>query len=174
MPKLSGFEMLKTIANPPKVIVTSAYKEYAMDGYEFNVVDYLLKPFIFERFVKAINKLTPAKVASGNITKGAHEAQQIFIKADKKQHQIDLDTLLFIEASGNYCKVFLKDEVIVTLGKISEFETLLPSSKFLRVHKSFIISKAKIKTIEGNQIHILSHKIPIGQTYKKFIRELYE
>jgi DNA-binding LytR/AlgR family response regulator len=173
MPKLSGFEMLKTIPNPPKVIVTSAYKEYAMDGYEFNVIDYLLKPFIFERFVKAVNKLTPAKIILGNIKKESSEAQQIFIKGDKKQHQIDLRDVLFIEASGNYCKVFLKDDVIVTLEKISEFENILSAPRFLRVHKSFIVSKSKIKIIEGNLIHLKGHKIPIGQTYKKAITNLY-
>jgi DNA-binding LytR/AlgR family response regulator len=166
--------MLKTLSNPPKVIVTSAYKEYAMDGYEFNVIDYLLKPFTFERFVQAVNKLTPAKTMQKSTKEESSEEQLIFIKGDKKQHQIDLEDLLFIEASGNYCKVYLNDGVIVTLEKISEFENILSASRFLRVHKSFIVSKSKIKTIEGNRIHIMSHKIPVGQTYKKLVRELYE
>lgn len=174
MPKLSGFEMLKTISNPPKVIVTSAYKEYAMDGYKLNVTDYLLKPFSFARFLQAINKLVLSKgdVESSKIEPSA--SQQIFIKGDKKQHQIDLQDVLFIEAFGNYCKVLLKDKMIITLQKISEFENMLPSSNFLRVHKSFIVSKSKINTIEGNQLHISNHKIPVGQTYKKIIKQLYQ
>ena len=170
MPKLTGFEFLKTLSNPPKVIVTSAYKEFALDGYDFDVVDYLLKPFSFERFVKAVNKVSFSD-AELKAT-AANKSEYIFIKGDKKQHQIRIDDILFIEAFGNYCKVFLGEETIVTLQKISDFETTLPSY-FIRVHKSYIVSKNKIKTIEGNSIHLKAHKIPIGLTYKSGVRHLY-
>ncbi len=170
MPKLSGFDFLKTLSKPPKVIITSAYKEFAIDGYEFDVVDYLLKPFSFERFVRAVNKISLAEPTL------KHPSQEtsghIYLKADKKQHRIAMDDILYIEASGNYCKVVLEEEIIVTLQKVSDFETILPSN-FIRTHKSFIISKNKIKAIEGNTIHLKHHKIPIGLTYKSIIRHLY-
>ena len=165
MPKLSGFDLLKTMKYLPKVIVTSAYKEFALEGYELNVSDYLLKPFSFERFLKAMNKVmenqSPALVPSPEKKKGS-----FFLKGDKKMHQIHTDDILFIEAYGNYTKVFLGEEMIVSHEKISSLEQLLPIEDFLRVHKSFIIAPNKIRTIEGNRISIQGHLIPIGQTYK--------
>ncbi len=172
MPRFSGFEMLKTLASPPKVIVTSAYQEYAIEGYSLNVIDYLLKPFSFERFVQAINKLTIVATPT-KITESAMLPERLFIKGDKKQHQINLDDLLYIEAFGNYCKVYLDDTMIVTLQKISDFEKMLPTTIFIRVHKSFVVSKPKITAIEGNLIHVGAHTIPIGQTYKKIIRNWF-
>ena len=170
MPKLSGFEFLKTVSIPPKVIITSAYKEFALDGYEFDVVDYLLKPFSFERFVKAVNKVSFPKPEL-KLSK-EDKLKHIYIKGDKRHHRVNIDDILYIEASGNYCKVVLEDEIIVTLQKISDFETKL-SSHFIRTHKSFIISKNKIKAIEGNIIHLKEHKIPIGLTYKSVVKHLY-
>ncbi len=172
MPKLSGFDLLKTMRQVPKVIVTSAYKEFALEGYELNVADYLLKPFSFERFLKAINKV---RVESKPIFTPVVEKQatRFFLKGDKKIHQIHTDDILFIEAYGNYTKVFLTGEMIISHEKISAFETLLPTSDFLRVHKSFIIATRKIKTIEGNRILIGEHLIPVGQTYKHNLKQLF-
>lgn len=175
MPKLSGFDFLKTISNPPKVIVTTAYKEFALEGYELNISDYLLKPFSFERFVKAINKTIDNKK---NIAKTTYETKQesissFFLKGDKKHHQVHFDNLLFIEAYGHYCKVYLKNEMIVSPQKISSFENFLPTDNFIRTHKSFIVSKSKINQIEGNRIIIDGHKVPIGQTYKTNINRLF-
>lgn len=173
MPKLSGFEFLKTLSNPPKVIITSAYKEFALDGYEFDVVDYLLKPFSIERFIKAVNKIKFSNFNSTNTQKTNFQQQQLFIKSDKRLHQIYVNDILYIEAYGNYCKVHLEDELIVTLQKISDFETQL-SSNFIRVHKSFIVSKQKIKSVEGNSIHLKDKQIPIGQTYKSVIKTIFK
>ena len=175
MPKLKGLDFLKTLSNPPKTIITTAYKEHALEGFELNVVDYLLKPFSFERLVKAVNKVVQNQKAATEI-KGisiSETSQRFFLKGDKKYHQIDTDAILFIEAYGNYTKIFLRDEMIISHEKISVFEDLLPQANFLRVHKSFIIAIDKIKLIEGNRIHIVSHKIPIGQTYKSGISRLY-
>jgi len=171
MPKLSGFEFLKTLSNPPKVIVTSAYREYALDGYEFDVIDYLLKPFSLERFIRAVNKISFSKPELKSNAESL--AKYIFIKGDKKQHQVDVSDILFIEASGNYCKVYLENETIVTLQKISYFEAEL-STAFIRIHKSFIVSKEKIKTIGGGSIHLASHKVPIGLTYKSAVKKYYD
>lgn len=184
MPKLKGFDFLKTLANPPKVIVTTAYKEFALEGYELNVSDYLLKPFSFERFVKAINKAvsieapTPAPAlsqpAAPTVTPAPAGKQRLFLKGDKKHHQVAFADILFVEAFGNYAKVYLEDEMIVTHEKLSTFEQLLPSDEFIRVHKSFVISVDHINLIEGNRIRINDHEIPIGQVYKMNVNRLFE
>ncbi|TKB96645.1 LytR/AlgR family response regulator transcription factor [Pedobacter cryotolerans] len=178
MPKLSGFDFLKTLANPPKIIVTTAYKEFAIEGYELNISDYLLKPFSFERFIKAINKTIDAAQNKKSIfllpiTEKQANDGSFFLKGDKKLHQIHFQDLLFIEAYGHFTKVYLKDDMIISPQKISDFEKLLPTLDFLRIHKSFIVSKNKIKYIEGNRVLIDQHKIPIGQTYKEIINKFF-
>ncbi|MEA5403322.1 LytTR family DNA-binding domain-containing protein [Arcicella sp. DC2W] len=176
MPKLSGFDFLKTLPNPPKIIVTTAYKEFALEGYELNISDYLLKPFSFERFIKAINKTIDKpqnkKSIANLITETKPDVGSFFLKGDKKHHQIHFDDLMFVEAFGHFIKVYLKNDMIVSNQKISDFEKLLPKSDFIRTHKSFIVAKNKIKQIEGNTILIDVHKIPIGQTYKENISKL--
>lgn len=177
MPKLKGLDFLKTLTNPPKTIITTAYKEHAIEGFELNVVDYILKPFSFDRLVTAVNKVsntiqTP-KLVREDVLTSETSPKQFFVKGDKKQHQIAIDNLLYIEAYGNYTKLFLEDDMIVSHEKISYYETLLEASNFLRVHKSFLVSIGKIKFIEGNRIVINDHKIPIGQTYKSQINKLY-
>jgi len=176
MPKLTGFDFLRTLTNPPKIIVTTAYKEFALEGYELNVSDYILKPFSFDRLVKAINKAiseVPKNVNTTIVPDSSEVPSRLFLKGDKKYHQIHLNDILYIEAYGNYSKVYLKDEMIVSHEKISHFEELLNAANFLRVHKSFIVAINKIKFIEGNRILINDHKIPIGQTYKSNINKLY-
>ncbi len=178
MPKLSGFDFLKTISKPPKIIVTTAYKEFALEGYELNISDYLLKPFSFERFIKAINKTIDTSVNKKSTpalstTETEPNAISFFLKGDKKHHQIHFEDVLFIEAYGHYTKVYVKNDMIVSNQKISDFDNLLPKSNFIRTHKSFIVAKNKIKHIEGNRIIINEHKIPIGQTYKGNINKLY-
>ncbi len=176
MPKLGGLDFLKTLTNPPKTIITTAYKEHALEGFELNVVDYILKPFSFDRLVKAVNKVSEpqtTKTIIKEVSSSMDSSTRFFIKGDKKHHQIDLANLLFIEAYGNYTKLFLKDEMIVSHEKISQYESILNNENFLRVHKSFIVAVDKIKLIEGNRIFINKHKIPIGQTYKNSINKLY-
>ncbi|EDP70851.1 two-component response regulator [Flavobacteriales bacterium ALC-1] len=176
MPKLKGLDFLKTLTNPPKTIITTAYKEHALEGFELNVVDYLLKPFSFHRLVKAINKVSEGQHTKTAIKEGTNSediATRFFVKGDKKHHQINLSDLLYIEAYGNYTKLYLTDEMIVSHEKISHYESTLDASNFLRVHKSFIVSIDKIKFIEGNRILINEHKIPIGQTYKSRVNTLF-
>jgi len=175
MPKLRGLDFLKTLTKPPKTIITTAYKEHALEGFELNVVDYILKPFSFDRLVKAVNKVSETqttKTVIKEVSSSTDNTTRFFVKGDKKHHQIDLNDLLYIEAYGNYTKLFLKDEMIVSHEKISHYEDLLNAANFLRVHKSFIVAIDKIKFIEGNRILINEHKIPIGQTYKSSINKL--
>ncbi|WP_350292433.1 LytTR family DNA-binding domain-containing protein [uncultured Croceitalea sp.] len=169
MPKLTGFEMLKTLKNPPKIIVTTAYREFALEGYEFQVSDYLLKPFTFSRFLKAVNTVLELKE---NITKPTDVLSDfIEIKVDKKRHRVKLSEILFIEAQGNYCKVVIKTGNLLTLRGISDMQSAL-SEQFLRIHNSFIINKDMVTAIEGNRIYIGKKVIPIGRTYKQNLKAL--
>jgi DNA-binding LytR/AlgR family response regulator len=172
MPKLSGFDFLKTLTVKPQVIVTTAYQEFALEGFELNVSDYLLKPFSFERFLKAANKITSErnshfKEHEPEATFPENSAQQrIFIKGDKTHHQVALNDILYIEACGNYCLVYCNESKIVTHQKISQFENDLPKNLFMRVHKSFIVSKNNINSVSTGQLKIANTEIPIGQTYR--------
>ena len=176
MPKITGFEWLKTLSHPPKIIVTTAYQEHALEGYELNVIDYLLKPFSFPRFLKAVNKATETgkKPQTQQASKSSVQENSFFLKGDKTHHQIHLRDICFVEALGNYSKVFLQEQMIVTHKKISELEHLLPEQNFLRVHKSLLVAIDKIVSIQGNQIYLGDHKIPIGQTYRSRINQLLE
>ena len=173
MPKMSGFEWLKTLSKPPKIIVTSAYREFALEGYELNIVDYLLKPFSLARFLKAMHKIElPQKNSVGSIAHSPEGSKSFFLKGDKTYHQIHAEDILFIEAYGNYVKVFLMDDMKVSHQKISNLEALLSKTGFTRVHKSFLVAINKIERIEGNRIFMKNHKIPIGQTYRNDINKL--
>jgi len=179
MPKLKGLDFLRTLANPPIIIITSAYREYALEGFELNVCDYLLKPFSFERFLAAVNKglalqkadnTTINKIASTKISPLTTE--KIFIKGDRKYHQIALSDICYLESYGSYVKIYLVDQMILTHETTTHFEKMLPKSAFLRVHKSFIVAIPKIETIEGNQLKIGDKLIPIGNFYKKEVKQL--
>ena len=174
MPKMTGFEWLKTLPQPLKIIVTTAHKEYALEGYELDITDYLLKPFSFARFLKAVNKVGQReKTSTQEFSKNNGIADgRFFLKGDKIHHQIRTSDVLFIEAYGNYTKVFLMEEMIVSHEKISTLEKLLPESDFLRVHKSFLVARDKIERIQGNRIYLQDYKIPIGQTYRLGVNRL--
>lgn len=175
MPKLKGFDFLKTLASPPKVIVTTAYSEFALEGFELNVVDYLLKPFSFERFLKAVNKAvssTSHVQSSSSTAKKPEQANRIFLRGDKKYTQLLIDDILYIEAAGNYTKVVTTTETITTRDKISNLLESLPADDFLQVHKSFAVATKHIKSVEGNRITIGGHEIPIGKVYKMNVNNL--
>ena len=172
MPKLKGFDFLKALDQPPKVIVTTAYQEYALEGYELNIVDYLMKPISFERFVKAVNKVEKANEKSV-IPTVREEGGNLFLKSNKKRIQVTLRDVLFIEATGNYIKIVLTDREIQVRHKLSEIIKLLPEKDFLQVHKSFIVAKGHIQEIEGNRIHINSFIIPVGKTYRLNLNTLF-
>lgn len=167
MPKLSGFDFLKTLSNPPRIIVTTAYKEFALEGYELSIDDYLLKPYSFQRFITATNKVRDIIKQSRTI-----DTSSIFLKDNKKHHQIKLNDILFTEAYGNYVKIHLNDKMIITHQTLSSVEEMLPKNQFIKVHKSFIIAKNKIVLIEGNLIHMNTHKIPVGKKYRQNIDQL--
>ncbi|WP_074406236.1 MULTISPECIES: LytR/AlgR family response regulator transcription factor [Aquimarina] len=178
MPKLKGLDFLRTLSNPPLIIVTTAYQEYAIEGYELNILDYLLKPFSFERFLKAINKAQSQKKMIDSLQNGTenqvssnpkntvNQNDSIFIKGDKKVHQIQLNSILYLESLGSYVKIHLENETITSLDRLTNFENTLPKNQFLRIHRSYIIALKKIQTIEGNRLKITGIDIPIGNVYK--------
>lgn len=170
MPVLDGMAFLKTLKNPPQVIFTTAYKEYALDAFELSACDYLLKPFSLERFIVAVDKVVE-KLQPMPITTIKVEEQKtddfIFIKTDGKIFKILHDDLLYAEANGNYTKVVTTQSTILPSMTFSSFEELLPKTQFIRIHRSFIINKAKITHIEGNRAFINTIEIPIGSNYKE-------
>ena len=172
---MKGFDFLKTLSNPPKVIVTTAYKENAIEGYELNITDYLLKPFSFERFVKAINKVNvappsiPATKTLSPITE-----ERFFFRSNKKTVQVKSRDILFIEARGNYCNIVTKNETITVREKISDLLKRFPKEHFFQVHKSFIVAKEHVRVVEGNKIIVAGYTVPIGKTYKMNVNELLQ
>lgn len=163
MPKISGLTFYKSLQNPPEVIFTTAYPEYAISGFEVSAIDYLLKPFSFERFFIAINKVLEKKSISINKPSQEHF---ILIKSNKILYKITSDNILFIEAFGDYVKVYLEDKFILTHATFSFVLDSLPKHMFIRSHKSFAINFNKMSSVHGNQISVNNHKIPIGQKYK--------
>ena len=169
MPQISGVDFLKTLSNPPQVIFTTAYSEYAMDGYELNVVDYLLKPISLERFAKAVNKAIANGNPQENVSSDGNDsdaADYIFVKADKKLIKIRFVDINYIEGLKDYVILHTPAGRIVTLQTMKSLETKLPSDIFMRVHRSFIVNLANITVIEGNTVHINKKIIPIGKNYK--------
>ena len=168
MPRLSGINFLKSYKNPPMVIITTAYTEYALESYELNVLDYLKKPFSFERFLQAVRKAEEkVKVVAEPQESSKDEMEYIFVKANKKTVNICLDSILYIEALGDYVKIFTGEGHVVTYQSLKGIERLLPSQKFYRIHKSYIVSLSKIKSIEGNMVHMENGTIPLGNNYKQ-------
>lgn len=169
MPKLHGFEFLKTLPNQPKIIVTTAYKEHALEGYELNIVDYLLKPFSFERFLKAVNKARTDTSKAPSIVQNEWsdgKPARIFLRTNNKHIQVVLDDILFVEASGNYIKIVLKEEIITLRGTLASLAEHMPTEGLIQVHRSFMVAQKHIKRIEGNEIVIGDHTVPIGKLFK--------
>jgi len=173
MPDVSGIELIKNIDNKPFVIFTTAYSEYAVEGFELNAVDYLVKPFLFERFFKAVNKAyelfnlknkkQPIKVVESNST----VQDFIFVKADYSSIKIFLKDILYLEGLKDYVKIHTVEKKLLTLITMKKIEEKLPSSNFIRVHRSFIVALDKIESIQRNRIIINNVRIPVGNSYKE-------
>jgi DNA-binding LytR/AlgR family response regulator len=176
MPKLSGIEFLKTLKNPPKVIFTTAFRDYAIDGFDLEVIDYLLKPIPFERFLKAVAKVmhqqstaTPAQPAK-KIESAADD--YVYFKVDKKMIKTKMAAVLYIESIKDYVKVRTDEKEIITQQKISYLEESLPSQQFLRIHRSFIVNIDKIDAYSATDVEIGKHSIPIGRNYKNDVMKV--
>ena len=170
MPVIDGLGFLKSVKNTPSVIITTAFPQHAVESYDFDVTDYLLKPISFERFLKAVNKVLDKK----NNASSAHEQKTdfTFLKVDGKLVKVNFSEIMYVEGMKDYLKVFLKDKFYVVHQTMKRFEESLPHQQFVRVHKSYIVSLAAVKTIIGNYIEVNDQHIPIGANYKDELIQL--
>ncbi len=180
MPRIKGLDFLRTLPSPPIVIVTSAYEEYALESFELDVCDYLHKPFRFDRFLKAANKAlerhqlkNQKQAVLPSTTTQSAPNDPLFIKADKRHIQLELQGVYYLESYGNYVKVWLADQFHLTPSTLSSFEVQLPKSTFLRIHKSYLINIFQIDYIEGNMVFLKNGKeLPVGKNYRKKLKDI--
>ncbi len=170
MPLLTGIEFLKSLSNPPKVIFTTAYREYAVDGYELDVVDYLLKPISFDRFFKAINKYFKTVESTYSTAVDTTENKQssgfIYVNVNKKHYKVLFSEILYAESLKDYVQIHTKEKTIITKDKISDFEQKLPKH-FIRIHRSYIVNMDEITAYTAHDVELGRLEIPIGVSYKK-------
>lgn len=164
LPKLKGFDFIKALKKPPQVIITSAYQEYALQGYELNVVDYLLKPIEFNRFLMAVNKLKEQ-----TINEAPAPSPALFFNVSKKKVKICIDEILYIESLKEYIRITTKDKSILTKFQLGQIEEMLAKNGFLRVHRSFLVAKNKIDAFTATEVEIGGQQIPIGRSYKELV-----
>jgi len=177
MPEMAGMDFIKTLSAPPEIIVTTAYSEYALEGYEHAVIDYLLKPISFERFLKAVNRVQETVQSRGAVQAtlrgDAHRKDDfIFLWSNKIEHKVKYDAIRYVKSYGNSVEVYTDDDMITMWETMKTVEESLPKSAFLRVHKSFIVAIDKIDKIEGNKIRMGETEIPIGKHYKKDVTQM--
>ncbi|MCF6404954.1 LytTR family DNA-binding domain-containing protein [Chitinophaga filiformis] len=184
MPKLNGLDFLRTLQQRPLVIITSAFEEHALESFDLDVCDYLLKPFRFDRFLKAANRAlsdytlrqqatatTPAAAPPSPVTTAAPE--RIYVRSDKKQILLNLEDIYYLESLGNYVKIWDEQRFLLTPRTLSSFESQLPADTFIRIHKSYILNKKFVRYIEGNIISLKNGKqLPLGKNYKHVVKQL--
>lgn len=168
MPYMTGIELLNSLSNPPKVIITSAYAEYAIKGYDLEVSDYLLKPISFERFLKAVNKVYDQLISSQTPV----VQDYLFVKTSLKLEKIRFNDMRFIEGVENYVAIYTSDGKIITHTTLRTILQKLPPERFVQVHKSYLVNIDKIDSIEGNLLGIGKNKIPLSRTYKETALEI--
>lgn len=178
MPQLTGISLLKVLQNKPMVILTTAYSEYATEGYELDVADYLLKPVTFERFLKAVDKVTQRLSGESKATPVTTEIQVlpdfVFVKDGTKSVKITLAEILYVEGLKDYVTIHTKQQKITTLQRMKTLEEQLPADKFIRIHNSYIVAVQAIDIVHKNEVQIGTASLPIGDTYRKPFREFIE
>ena len=168
MPQLNGNDFLKTLKNPPKVIFTTAFSEYALEGYDLDVVDYLLKPIPFDRFLKAVNKACQLSIVKTDSSSVAEQKSESFVyfRADRKMVKVMLNKILYIESMKDYVKIFTQEGMLITKQSISSVEAMLPEREFVRTHRSFIVATRHIKSFTSDLIEIHNTEVPIGKLFR--------
>ena len=176
LPRIKGLDFLRTLKNPPQVIVTTAYRDYAIDGYELNVVDYLLKPIHFNRFLTAVNKLrNQAEPPQGTTTAALpvlSDHAHILINVNKKRIKVFLRDILYVESKKEYISIVTGEQSFITKFSLTEMEAQLQKHKFLRIHRSFIVSKEKITAFTSVSVEINGKTLPIGRSYRELVQQL--
>lgn len=181
MEELTGIQMLETLQDKPKVVLTTAYDEYALRGYELDVCDYLLKPISFQRFLQACEKVykqidpeIQVEKAHTGTTSNNNNLNYFFVKNGNKTQKINFEDILFVEGMKDYLRIWTKEEKVMTLLSFKKLEELLPGDKFVRIHKSYLISIDKIESIERNRIKIAGERLPIGNSYRRQFYKIIE
>lgn len=174
MPEITGIDLLKLLRKAPAIIFTTAYRDFALDSYEFDAVDYLLKPIAFERFFKSISKYYQWRGNENLDVRGGGKSDNsedsfIYVRSDRKVVKILLGDILFVESLKDYVKIHLNDDIIITREKISILEEKLPEFGFIRTHRSFLVARKSIRAFTAETIEIKNYEIPIGRTYKKSV-----
>jgi DNA-binding LytR/AlgR family response regulator len=173
MPQLSGIEFLKTLKKVPLTVITSAYPDYALEGYELNVIDYLVKPVSFERFLKAVNKVADFTSTRKNSQNGNSTAENFFfVKCDHRYEKVLYDEIVYIEAMQNYVIIHTPVKKLITYLTMKGIQQYLPKNKFLKINKSNIIPLEKIVSISGDEIRVDDHKFTVGRNYKSELQQL--
>lgn len=169
MPEMTGLQFVSTLRNPPAVILTTAFREFAPEAFDLNVIDYLLKPISFDRLLKSVNKFFDIGQINGNsgISIVKNEDRFLHIKADRKIHKVGASEIIYIESLDDYVKVHLKDKILVTRETISMLEEKIPNSGFVRIHRSFIVNTKWINTISSDGIELNGKMLPFGRAFKK-------
>lgn len=170
MPDISGMQLVQTLSPRPMIIFTTAYSHYAVESYDLNALDYLLKPITFERFLAAVNKAASVPAIKTNTLIKEDEQATVFIKSGAQTYQVKIADILYLEKDGNYITVFLKDKKILIRENMGDIFDLVPAADFVRVHKSYVVAVRHISMIEVHQIVINGEKIPIGSTYRESLR----
>jgi DNA-binding LytR/AlgR family response regulator len=178
MPHILGTSFIRTMKNPPKVIFTTAFRKYAIEGFDLNAVDYLLKPISFERFLQAVNKVLQINLTAPGHTNNSGEAAAeqahpfLYFRVERKMVKVFLDDVLFVESLKDYIKIFTTNKTIITKQPISSLEELLPSDAFIRIHRSYIIAVNKIDSFNADSVEIRKNELPIGRLYKHDVNRL--
>lgn len=168
LPGMTGMHFLRSLANPPLVVFTTAYPEYALESYEFNVIDYLLKPISFERFSKTIDKIMDGKIFQTPAADTKPFSQEhIFIRSNSKFFRVSFADIVYIEGMKDYLKIHTREHVIITHQTMGEMENILPAGQFIRIHKSYIVAFGRIKAVYGNSVEMEKALLPIGLVYKE-------
>ncbi len=169
MPEINGLQFIGTLKNPPAIILTTAYRDFAPEAFDLDVVDYLLKPISFERFTKSVNKYFDKRLdgKTSEVIDPEKSSAFIYLKADRKNHKVLLKEIMYVESLDDYVKVHLKEVTLVTRENISSLESTLPSGSFVRIHRSFIINTQYITVISSDSIEIKGKELPIGRAFKK-------
>jgi DNA-binding LytR/AlgR family response regulator len=171
MPMMTGLELIRLIENKTHIIITSAYREFAAESYDLDVLDYLIKPIPLSRFIKCTHKIKTELQSHTNLKTENHRIDShIFLRVDKKMIKINIDEILFIEGMKEYIKVITTDKTYITYKSLTALSEELPVELFLRIHKSYTIAINKVKSIEGNRIQIMTYTIPIGRNYCKVVK----
>jgi DNA-binding LytR/AlgR family response regulator len=175
LPRMKGIDLIKVLKKPPKVIITSAYPEYALQGYECNVMDYLLKPIEFSRFIMAVNKMEQPREKLLPVRPAASPSERVylFFNVGKKKVKVFLDEILYIESMKEYIRVNVKNKSVLTKFKLSQVEDLLSENNFLRIHRSFIVATDKVEAFSATEVEVCGKQLPIGRSYKELVMGIF-